>query len=128
MEYKFPISVLMPVYNAEKYLKESICSILNQTYGDFEFLIINDGSTDKSEEIILSFKDERIVYHKNESNIKLIATLNKGIALARGKYIARMDADDISLPDRLLHQVASWKSILILIFAEHRSNILTMMD
>lgn len=95
------ITVLMPVYNAERYLRQSIESILTQSYQSFEFLIINDGSTDNSEKIINSYKDERIRYIKNEKNLKLIATLNKGIDLAQGDYIARMDADDIALPDML---------------------------
>lgn len=95
------ISVLMPVYNGERFLKEAIDSILSQTFTDFEFIIINDGSTDNTENIILSYKDERIVYIKNNVNLKLIKTLNRGVDLARGKYIARMDADDISLPTRL---------------------------
>lgn len=99
------VTVLMPVYNGEKHLAEAISSILGQTYRDFEFLIINDGSTDKSDEIILSYTDSRIRYIKNETNLKLIATLNKGIDLASGKYIARMDADDIALPHRLERQV-----------------------
>lgn len=94
------ISVILPAYNAEKYLHEAIDSILNQTYTNFELIILNDGSTDKTEEIILSYSDPRIRYIKNEQNIRLIRTLNKGIELARGKYIARMDADDISLPNR----------------------------
>ncbi len=95
------ISVLMPAYNAEKFIDKAIKSILSQTFTDFEFIIINDGSTDNTEEIILSFTDSRIRYVKNETNIKLIQTLNKGIELARGKYIARMDSDDISTPQRL---------------------------
>jgi glycosyltransferase involved in cell wall biosynthesis len=95
----------MAVYNGEKYLREAIESMLNQTYTNFEFLIINDGSTDTTEEIILYYKDERIRYVKNEQNLKLIASLNKGLDLANGKYIARMDADDISLPERLEKQV-----------------------
>ncbi|MDH4130025.1 MAG: glycosyltransferase, partial [Spirochaetota bacterium] len=90
------VTVLMPVYNGEKYLREAIESILNQTFKDFEFLIINDGSTDKSVEIIESFKDTRIRLVHNEKNIKLIA---------RGEYIARMDCDDISLSERLQEQV-----------------------
>lgn len=99
------ITVLMPVYNGEKYLRLAIDSILNQTYSDFEFLIINDGSTDKSEEIILSYHDDRIRYVKNEINQKLIKTLNKGIDLAKGEYIARMDCDDISFPHRFKTQL-----------------------
>lgn len=95
------ITVLMPVYNASKYLREAMDSILNQTFKDFELLIINDGSTDDSEDIIKSYKDPRIRLINNETNMKLIATLNKGIALSKGKYIARMDSDDISHPKRL---------------------------
>lgn len=98
------ITVLMPVYNAEAFLAEAIESILNQTFSDFEFIIINDGSTDSSEKIILSYNDPRIRYVKNEKNIRLIATLNKGIELAEGKYIVRMDADDVSMPERIAIQ------------------------
>lgn len=98
------ISVLMPVFNGEQYLGEAIASMLGQTFPDFELIIINDGSTDGTENIILSFEDPRIRYVKNEQNIKLIATLNRGLALCTGKYIARMDADDIALPHRLQTQ------------------------
>lgn len=98
------VTVLMPVYNGEKYLREAIDSILNQTFTDFEFLIINDGSTDNTEEIILSYDDTRINYVKNEKNLQLIATLNKGLELANGKYIARMDSDDVSMLERLEKQ------------------------
>lgn len=100
------VSVLMPVYNAEKYLAEAIDSIIAQSYTNWELILINDGSTDSSEAIILSYADRRIKYHKNEQNIGLIDTLNKGIDLCKGKYIARMDADDIAMPDRLKNQVA----------------------
>ena len=99
------VTVLMPVYNAEPFLREAIDSILNQTFTDFEFVIINDGSSDRSEEIIKSYTDPRIRYYKNEQNLKLIATLNKGIDLVSTPYIARMDADDISSPGRLERQV-----------------------
>ncbi len=99
------VTVLLPVYNAEKYLAEAVESILTQTFRDYELLIINDGSTDRSAEIIRSFQDKRVRLVTNETNLKLIATLNKGIELARGKYIVRMDADDISLPERLQKQV-----------------------
>jgi glycosyltransferase involved in cell wall biosynthesis len=99
------VSIVLSVYNGEKYLREAIESMLNQTYTNFEFLIINDGSTDTTEEIILYYKDERIRYVKNEQNLKLIASLNKGLDLAIGKYIARIDADDISMPERLEKQV-----------------------
>lgn len=99
------VTVLMPVYNGESYLREAIESILNQTYKDFELLIINDGSTDKSLEIINSFQDSRIRLVNNEVNLKLIRTLNKGLDLATGEYIARMDSDDIAHPRRLELQV-----------------------
>ena len=95
------ITVLMPVFNGEKYLREAIESILQQTFTNFELLIINDGSTDKSEEIILSYDDKRIKYLKNEKNLRLIATLNKGFELATGKYVVRADADDINYLNRL---------------------------
>lgn len=100
------VTVLMAVYNSEKFLKPAIDSILNQTFGDFEFLIINDGSTDESAKIILSYVDERITYVENEQNIGLTKSLNKGLRLAQGEYVARMDADDVSLPERLKKQVA----------------------
>jgi len=98
------VTVLMPVYNGEKYLKEAIGSILNQTFKNFEFLIINDGSTDKSVKIIESYNDNRIKLIHNSQNFKIIKTLNRGIGLAKGKYLARMDCDDISLPGRLEKQ------------------------
>lgn len=99
------ISVVMPAYNSEKYIAEAIDSILKQTYTDFEFIIINDGSTDKTEEIILSFNDKRIVYLKNEKNSGIVYTLNRGLDAAKGEYIARMDSDDISLPKRFEEQL-----------------------
>lgn len=94
------ISILFPVFNAAKFLSFSIESILNQTFQDFELIIINDGSIDESENIIRSYKDHRIIYVKNDINKGLVYSLNKGIELAKGKYIARMDADDIALPMR----------------------------
>ncbi|MDQ3534956.1 MAG: glycosyltransferase [Bacteroidota bacterium] len=99
------VSVLMPVYNAGIYLHDSIDSILKQSYTDFEFLIINDGSSDDSEKIIKSYSDPRIRFYTNEINLGLIATLNKGLSLAKGEYIVRQDADDISLLNRLEVQV-----------------------
>ena len=102
----FPlISVILPVYNAELYVRESIQSVLNQSFSDFELIVLNDGSTDGSEKVILEFQDERIKYVKNETNLKLIDTLNLGLQLAEGKYIARIDADDIALPTRFEAQV-----------------------
>lgn len=100
------VTVLMPVYNAEKYLRKAINSILSQTFKDFEFIIINDRSTDTSEAIITSYTDPRIRYFSNSRRLGATKSLNRGIRYARGIYIARMDADDISLPDRLLKQVA----------------------
>lgn len=118
------ITVLMPVYNAEKYLRAAIDSILNQTFKDFEFLIINDASTDNSKKIILSYDDKRIRYFENMKNLGRPKTSNKGLSLAKADYVARMDADDVSLPDRLKKQfeimekdnkvglVASWIAII----------------
>lgn len=100
------VTVLMPVYNGEKYLAEAIESILMQTFGDFEFLIINDGSTDGTAAILADYqqRDERIqVYHQENEGV--VASLNRGLGLARGKYVARMDADDVSMPERLAKQV-----------------------
>lgn len=100
------VTVLMTVYNAEEYLDEAIQSILRQDFADFEFLIINDGSSDKSQDILDRYIaiDKRIKII-NQKNIGLVASLNKGVRLARGKYIARMDSDDISMSKRLSRQV-----------------------
>ena len=95
----------MAVFNGEKYIRESIESILKQTYTNFEFLIINDGSTDSTLEIIRSYKDTRIRIINNQENIGLTKSLNKGLAVARGEYIARQDADDISHLRRFEKQV-----------------------
>ena len=95
------ISVVISVYNGEKHLRESVESVLNQTFTDFEFIIVNDGSTDASLEIIKSYDDERIQIINNEENIGLTKSLNKALKQAQGEYIARQDADDISLPNRL---------------------------
>lgn len=103
----FPtISVIMSVFNGEHYLIEAIESILSQTFNDFEFIIINDGSTDNSWEIIQGYEsqDSRIVTTKQQ-NIGLTKSLNRGLRSAKGKYIARMDADDISLPHRFETQL-----------------------
>ncbi len=99
------VTVLMPVFNAEAHLIEAMESILHQTYTNFEFLIINDGSTDQSVEVIQSFQDTRIRLIHNNENIGLTKSLNRGLKMAEGKYIARMDADDISDPERLNVQV-----------------------
>lgn len=99
------VSVVMSVYNSERYLRESVESILSQTFTDFEFIIIDDGSVDKSNSILQSFTDPRIKVLSNNKNLGLIVSLNKGFDEAKGKYIARMDADDVSLPERLQKQV-----------------------
>lgn len=104
------VSVLMPVYNAQEHLAEAIESILVQTFRDFELIIIDDGSSDESLEIIRSFTDSRIRLVVHKQNQKLIASLNEGIELATGKYLARMDADDVCDPARLQKQVAFMES------------------
>lgn len=99
------VTVLMPVFNGEKYLAEAIDSILNQTFADFEFIIIDDGSMDRTWAILSSYTDPRLRLVRNDENIGVSKAANKGLALAQGKYIARMDADDVSLPERLARQV-----------------------
>ncbi len=98
------ISVVMSVYNAEKYLREAIDSILQQSFREFEFIIVNDGSKDSSLSIIQSYNDPRIRLIDNEGNKGLIYSLNTAFENSNGTYIARMDADDISLPERLQKQ------------------------
>lgn len=100
------ISVLIPVYNtAEEYLRDAIESILNQTYGDFELIILNDGSTNNCEDVIKSYSDERIKYYKNEANLGLSKTRNNLHELANCEFIAYMDSDDISDKTRLEKQI-----------------------
>src|SRR5947207_2234767 len=99
------VTVLMTVYNGERYLRPAMESILGQTFTDFEFLIIDDGSTDSSVAIIRSYHDPRIRLYV-EPHRGFVSTLNRGLALARGRYIARMDADDLSDDRRLAVQVA----------------------
>ncbi len=100
------ISLIMSVYNGEDYLRDAIESVLNQTFKDFELIVINDCSTDKTYEILKRFAelDKRVKVHTNEVNLRLPSSLNKAISYAQGKYIARMDADDICLPERLEKQ------------------------
>ena len=100
------VSIVMSVYNGEQYLAIAIESILNQTFKDFEFIIINDGSTDNSLSIMQKYAqgDDRIILI-DRKNLGLTKSLNEGIAIARGEFIARMDADDISFPERLSEQV-----------------------
>lgn len=108
MRNKFPsypaITVLLPVFNGEKYLRQAIDSILNQTFSDFELLIIDDGSTDRTLEIINSYNDSHIKSVRSRKNRGIVYTLNYGIKISRGKYIVRMDADDVSRKDRLERQ------------------------
>ena len=100
------VTVLMPVYNAAPHLLEAVNSILGGTFDDLELLAIDDGSTDESEKILRSVVDSRLRVLRNPRNVGVIATLNTGLDLAEGHYIARMDADDVSMPDRLARQVA----------------------
>ena len=99
------VSVLMPVYKTAPYLREAMDSMLCQTFKDFELIVLNDCSPDNAEEILDAYDDSRIVRYKGENNVGLSNVLNVGIGMARGKYIARMDSDDISLPQRLQVQV-----------------------
>ncbi|WP_248723503.1 glycosyltransferase [Seonamhaeicola sp. ML3] len=100
------ITVLMPVYNNESYINEAVDSILNQTFSDFQLLIIDDGSTDKSVALIKKYDDVRIKLVEKDNNTGLIDCLNLGLSLATGKYVARMDGDDISVADRFEKQLA----------------------
>lgn len=97
------ISVIMSVYNGKTYLTEAIESVRNQTFSDWELIVINDCSKDATAQILADFsqKDQRIMVHTNEVNLRLPTSLNKAVSLAQGTYIARMDADDICLPNRL---------------------------
>ncbi len=98
------LSVILPVYNAGPYLRAAIDSVLNQSFTDYEFIIIDDGSTDESSAVIGSYHDPRI-RHVQQTNQGLRTTLNTGISLSRGEYIARMDQDDVSLSDRFRRQI-----------------------
>jgi hypothetical protein len=100
------VSVLMPAYNADQFLAQAVESVLGQTYANWELLLMNDGSTDRTREVALSFADPRIRLIDNEANLGLTPTLNRGIGLARGTYLARLDADDVAYPQRLAVQVA----------------------
>ena len=104
------ISVLMPVYNGEQFLDKSINSILNQTFNNFEYIIINDGSTDDSLKIIESYEDSRIKIINFSKNMGISAALNNGLNVAKGDYIARQDQDDISHPERFMLQVEYLKN------------------
>ncbi|NJO41929.1 MAG: glycosyltransferase [Cyanobacteria bacterium CRU_2_1] len=106
------ISVVMAVYNSTRYLQESVESVLNQTLNDFEFIIIDDGSTDASWEMLRDYatQDSRIKLVRNERNLGLTKSLNRGLQLTQGEYIARHDADDVALSERFAHQVTFLRS------------------
>lgn len=101
------VTILLPAYNTALYLRDSLDSIMRQAFKDFDVLLIDDGSMDDTSKIAIEYSniDRRIKYYKNEKNIGLIKTLNKGLSLAKGEYIVRMDADDIMFDDRLYKQV-----------------------
>lgn len=99
------ITVLMPIFNGAKYLPEAIGSVLRQTYANLEILVVDDGSTDESAAIVERISDPRLRLVRNFANEGLVRTLNKGVALAQGTYLARMDADDIAAPQRLERQL-----------------------
>ena len=99
------VSILMPVYKTAPYLREAMDSILSQTFTDYELIVLNDCSPDNAEEILDEYKDPRIVRYLGEKNVGLANVLNVGMKMAKGKYIARMDSDDLSTPNRLDVQV-----------------------
>jgi glycosyltransferase involved in cell wall biosynthesis len=99
------VSIILPVFNSANFLESALDSLITQTYKNFEIIVINDGSTDRSKKIILSAGDSRIKYVEHTTNQGLVATLNEGFKLAKGKYIARMDPDDISVRSRIKKQV-----------------------
>ena len=104
-QFEKKISVIMPVFNTQvSFLKEAVDSILTQSFKEFEFIIIDDGSTDRCREYLESLSDPRIVIIHNDKNLGVTKSLNIGLRVARGKYIARMDSDDISLPFRFEKQ------------------------
>ncbi|WP_145856928.1 glycosyltransferase family 2 protein [Pedobacter suwonensis] len=98
-------TILIPSYNCGNYLLECLGSILRQNYDDYEILLIDDGSTDQTEKIIRSLEITNLRYYQNKSNLGIVPTLNRGLKLAKGKYIARMDADDVMLGNRLTEQI-----------------------
>ena len=104
------ISVILAAHNDEKYIKEAIDSVLAQTHSELELIIIDDGSTDRTPKIIESYCDDRILFLKNERNMGLPYSLNRGMEIAKGKYIARMDGDDICFPKRLEKQLEYMES------------------
>ena len=105
MRAGFLVTVIMSVYNDSSYIDEAIQSILQQTYTNFEFIIFDDASTDDTAEKIIQYTDKRIIFIQNKLNLGLTKNLNYGLRIARGKYVLRMDGDDISLPERFEKQI-----------------------
>ena len=99
------VTVLLSVYNGDHFLREAIDSVLRQTWEDFELLVVNDGSTDGTAAILEAYKDPRVHIVTNASNIGVASSLNRGLVIARGEYVVRIDADDVALPQRLAEQV-----------------------
>jgi len=117
------ISVIMPIFNAQQDLREAIESVLQQSFVDFELLVIDDGSTDQSVQIIHSFDDPRIRLISQAQNLGLVAALNRGISEARGQFIARMDGDDLCLPERLALQLSAMQNLQLDICGSHWAQI-----
>ncbi len=112
MNSHVPVTVLMSVWNGEEFVEEAVDSILAQTFGDFEFLIVDDCSDDGTPRVLAdaAVRDARIRVVRNDKNLGLTRSLNRGLALARGQYVARIDADDYAYPSRLEKQIAFMKS------------------
>ena len=108
MSRQLPVSVLMPVYNGEKFIAAAIESILAQSYRNFELLVVDDGSTDATPSILADYtrRDHRLAIIRNSRNLGIVKSLNKGIARCRGRYIVRMDSDDLAVSDRIEKQIA----------------------
>jgi glycosyltransferase involved in cell wall biosynthesis len=100
------VSIIMPVYNVERFLQEAVGSALQQTYTNWELILINDGSTDRTREICLSYTDPRIRYIENEQNMGVLRSRNRALEFAKGDYIAWLDSDDIAAPEKIAKQVA----------------------
>lgn len=100
------VSIIMPTYNCGRFIRESISSVLAQTYTAWELLIVDDCSTDNTAELLAAYKDERIHYMRNEQNLGAALTRNRALREAKGRYIAFLDADDLWLPDKLERQIA----------------------
>src|ERR1700734_3980538 len=99
------VSVIMSVYNGERFLRNAIDSVLRQTLADWELIVVDDASTDSTPDVLATYRDSRIRILRNDTNSKQAVCSNRGLAVATGRYIARLDADDISLPSRLAKQI-----------------------